>query len=49
MGIKRKVRMCSESLVITIPRQIAELHKIKVGDFMEFEPIGRGKFKIKKV
>jgi len=42
MGIKRKVRMCGESLAITIPRQIAELHGIKEGDYMEFEPIGTG-------
>jgi hypothetical protein len=49
MGIKRKVRMCGESMAITIPSQIAELHDIKVGDYMEFEPIGSGEFKLKKV
>ena len=49
MGLKRKVRMCGESLAITIPSQIAELHGIKEGDFMEFTPIGTGEFKIKKV
>ena len=48
MGIKRKVRICGESLAITIPSQIAELHDIKPGDYMEFEPIGYGEFKIKK-
>ena len=40
--------MCGESLAITIPSQIAELHDIKEGDYMEFEPIGTGEFKIKK-
>ncbi|RLF47517.1 MAG: hypothetical protein DRN29_02325, partial [Thermoplasmata archaeon] len=42
MGIKRKVRKCGKSLAITIPSQIAELHDIKEGDYMEFEPIGYG-------
>ena len=49
MGIKRKVRMCGESLAVTIPSQIAELHNIKEGDYMEFKSIGSGEFKIKKV
>jgi hypothetical protein len=49
MGIKRKVRMCGESLAITIPSQIAEFHDIKEGDYMEFDPIGSGEFKLKKV
>ncbi len=49
MGIKRKVRMCGESLAITIPSQIAELHNIHEGDYMEFEPIGSREFRIKKV
>ena len=49
MGIKRKVRVCGESLSITIPKQIAELHNINAGDYIEFEPIGYGEFKIKKV
>lgn len=39
MGIRRKVRICGESLAITTPSQIAELHNIKEGDYMEFEPI----------
>ncbi len=41
--------MCGESLAITIPSQIVELHNIKEGDYMEFEPIGGGEFKIKKI
>ena len=49
MAIRRKVRMCGESLSITIPKQIAALHDINVGDYIEFEPIGFGEFKIKMV
>ena len=39
MGIKRKVRWYGESLAITIPSQIAELHDIREGDYMEFVAI----------
>ena len=49
MAIKRKVRWCGESLAITIPSQIAELHNIHEGDYMEFTPIGSGEFRIKKI
>lgn len=49
MSIKRKVRTCGGNLAITIPSQIAQLHDIKEGDYMEFEPIGYGEFKLKKV
>jgi len=49
MAIKRKVRMAGESLAVTIPSQIAQLHDIKEGDYLEFTPIGYGEFKIKKV
>ena len=44
-GIKRKVRICGKSLAIMIPSQIAELHKINEGDYMEFESIGNGESK----
>ena len=49
MAIKRKVRMAGESLAVTIPSQIAQLHDIREGDYLEFTPIGYGEFKIKKV
>jgi hypothetical protein len=49
MGVKRKVRMCRESLAVTITSQITELHNIKMGDYMEFTPIEIGAFKIKQV
>ena len=34
MGIKRKVRQTGESLAVTIPSQIAQLHDIKEGDYL---------------
>ncbi len=49
MGSSESKRYNPASLAITIPCQIAELHDIKEGDYMEFEPIGSGEFKIKKV
>ena len=49
MAIRRKVRWCGESIAITVPSQIAELHGIVEGDMMEFEPIGSGEFRIKKL
>lgn len=49
MGIKRKVRMTGKSLAVTIPSQIAQLHDINEGDFLEFTPIGSGEFRIKKI
>ena len=49
MAIKRKVRMAGKSLAVTIPSQIAQLHDINEGDYLEFTPIGYGEFKIRKV
>jgi antitoxin component of MazEF toxin-antitoxin module len=49
MGIKVRVRLCGDSLAITLPRQIARMHDIDKGDTMEISPIGSGEFKIKKV
>ena len=37
----RKVRKTGESLAITILPQIAQLHDIKEGDYVEFAAIGR--------
>jgi len=49
MGIKVRVRLCGDSLAITLPRQIARMHDIEKGDTMEISPIRSGEFKIKKV
>lgn len=48
MGLTVRVRICGDSLAITLPRQIAKLHNIEKGDIMEISPIGTGEFKIKK-
>ena len=49
MGIKVRVRLCGDSLAITLPRQIARMHDIEKGNYMEISPIGTGEFKIKKI
>jgi antitoxin component of MazEF toxin-antitoxin module len=46
--LKRKVRKTGESLAITLPSQIAELHNIHEGDYVAFTIIGTGEFRIKK-
>ena len=49
MGLTVRVRLCGDSLAITLPRQVAKLHNIEKGDYMVISPIGSGEFKIKKV
>ena len=49
MGLKVLVRLCGDSLAITLPAQVAKMHNIECGDYMEISPIGTGEFKIKKV
>jgi antitoxin component of MazEF toxin-antitoxin module len=49
MPLQRKVRKTGESLAITLPSQIAELHNTHEGDYLVFTPIGTGEFRIKKV
>mgnify|MGYP001123484297 CR=1 FL=1 len=44
MGIKQKVRKTGENLAVTIPSQIAQLHNINEGDYLEFTPIGSSEF-----
>jgi hypothetical protein len=46
--MERKLREISGSLVVTIPKQICDLYKMKNGDIIEIEPIGYGKLKIRK-
>ena len=48
MPLKYKVRKTGESLAITLPSQIAALHGIHEGDYVEFTPIGTGEFRKKK-
>jgi len=49
MSLKVRVRLCGDSLAITLPAQVAQLHNIEKDDTMEISPIGTGEFKIKKV
>ncbi len=49
MVLKCKIRVCGQSLAITIPSQIAKMHDIEKGNYMEISPIGYGEFKIRKV
>ena len=49
MGFKVRVRVCGDSLAITLPSQVAKLHNINKGDYIEILPIGTGEFKIKKI
>lgn len=48
MGIRRKVRKTGESLAVTIPSHIAQLHDINEGDFLEFTPMGSGELRLRK-
>ena len=49
MSLKVRVRLCGDSLAITLPAQVAKMHNINRGDYMEISPIEDGEFKIKKV
>ncbi len=48
MGIKVRVRLCGNSLVITLSAQVAKLHNIARGNTLEILPIGKGEFRIRK-
>ena len=49
MGLKRKVVRIGSSLMIAVPSQFADHDNIKEREYMEFEHIGIGEFKLKKV
>jgi len=36
-------------LATALPSQVAKLHNINRGDYIEISPIGTGEFKIKKI
>ena len=48
MSLMVRVRQCGDSMAITLPAQVAKMHNINRGDYMEISPIGNGEFKIKK-
>ena len=46
--MERKLREINGSLVVTIPKQICDLYKMKNGDMLEIEPIGVGELRLRK-
>jgi len=46
--MERKLREINGSLVVTIPKQICDLYKMKNGDMLEIEPIGTGELRLRK-
>jgi len=44
-----KLREISESLVVTITKQVCDLHGFKNGDMLNIEPIGIGELRLRKV
>ena len=46
--MERKLREINGSLVVTIPKQICDLYKMKNGDMLEIEPIGFAELRIRK-
>lgn len=49
MALVRKARIVASSLIITIPRQLADAYGIKNGDMIEIIPINFGELKLRKV
>lgn len=49
MTLQRKVREVGNSLSVTIPSQMAELHGIEDDTLLSFQPMERGIFKIIKI
>jgi antitoxin component of MazEF toxin-antitoxin module len=48
MTLRIRVRRTGKSLAITIPKAVAELHNIAIGDSLEIEPIGPGELRLRK-
>ena len=46
MALQRKVREVGNSLSVTIPSQMAELHGIEDDTLLSFQPMEKGVFKI---
>lgn len=49
MALKRKARTVGDSLTVSIPAQLAELHDIDEGTLLEFQPMAKGTFKLKSL
>ncbi|PNX48802.1 MAG: hypothetical protein BV457_02970 [Thermoplasmata archaeon M9B1D] len=46
--MERKLREINGSLVVTRPKQICDLYKMKNGDMLEIEPICIGELRLRK-
>ncbi len=49
MGLTRKIRKVGNSLTVAIPAQLAEMLGLEAGDRMEFDHIGDGTLRLRKV
>ena len=47
--MERKLRLVNGSIVITLPKQVCDMHNMKPGDKMSIEPIGVGELKLRKI
>jgi len=48
MSLRRKLRRAGNSLVLTIPSQVAEMCGFKNGDIVEVEAIGKEALRVSK-
>ncbi len=49
MGLTRKLRKVGDSLIVAVPSQLAGMLGLKAGDWMEWEHLGEGSLRLKKV
>lgn len=49
MTLRRKARTVGDSLTVSIPSQLADLHDINEGSLLEFQPMTKGTFKLVKM
>ncbi len=49
MGLTRRIRKVGHSLTIAIPAQLAAMLGIEAGDEMEFDHIGDGALRIRRL
>ncbi len=49
MALRRRIPRTGWSLAITIPKDLADLYKVKEGDQAEIEPLGERTFRVRQV
>ncbi len=49
MGLTRKLRKVGHSLTIAVPAQLADMLGMEAGDLMEWEHLGGGTLRLRKV